>query len=135
MMNIALSKGRVEKNFIDLLNKKNIMNGNLSNNRSLKIKISDEYSLLIVKANDVVNLVSQGYADIGVVGSDVIEEENNERIKIIYDLESGKCYFALSTLPGLDIESIKTVATKYPNITRKLLEQMKLECNIVVHLK
>ena len=131
MIKIALSKGRIETNFYKMLLDKNLSNNVIYPNRNLKISINDDYELLLLKAIDVIKLVSEGYADIGVVGSDVIEEVNNKYIVELLDLESGICNFSLATLPCMSIDNISLIATKYPNITKRLLNKLGINPAIV----
>lgn len=131
MITIALSKGRIESNFYKLLLEKNITNKIISPGRSLKVRISDEYELLLVKPVDVIRFVSSKYADIGIVGSDTIEEESNNDIYELIDLKTGICFFALASQPFINLEDINVIATKYPNITRRLINTFGINPSIV----
>lgn len=129
-MNIAVAKGRTEDNFISQIKDRNIIKYSNFKERDLKKDISNEYSLLLVKSNDVISLVAEGYAEIGVVGSDVIDEKQNNMIKEIYNFKDNKCYFAMCTLPSTKLENIKVVASKYPNIARYYLNSLGLKCEV-----
>lgn len=129
-MNIAVAKGRTENNFIYQIKDKNIIKYNKFKERELKRDISNDYSLLLVKSNDVISLVANGYADLGIVGSDIIEEKQNSLIKEIYNFEDNKCYFAMCSLPNTQLEDIKVVASKYPNVARYYLNCLGLNCEI-----
>ena len=131
MIKIAVSKGRIETNFYKMLLDKNLSNDIICPNRSLKINVNNEYELLLVKAIDVIRLVSKGYANVGVVGSDIIEEVNSRDIIELLDLESGICNFSLATLPCISIDDIDLIATKYPNITRRLLNNLGIDPTII----
>ncbi len=131
MITIALSKGRIEANFYKILLDKNITKNIINPNRSLKINVDDNIELLLVKPVDVIKLVSCKYANVGIVGSDSIEEENDKNIVELLDLDIGKCSFALSTIPGVKIEDIKSIATKYPNIAKRLINDLGINSNIV----
>ena len=129
MTNIALSKGRIEKEFIKILENKKIIK-NLVYDRELVLTINN-IRIILVKSNDVFSLINNGYADIGIVGSDVIEERNDNNITTLLDLNTGKCSFVLATKPEIDINKIKSIATKYPNKAKEFLNRIKLECEII----
>lgn len=131
MILVALTKGRIEKNFYKLLKEKNIINNELNNKRKLYIDIDNIYRLIVVKSDDVVNLVNNGYANIGIVGSDTITEYNYNNIKELLDLKTGVCNFSLASIPNTSINNINVVATKYPNNTKRLLNSIGINPNIV----
>lgn len=131
MILVALTKGRIEKNFYKLLKEKNIINNELNNKRKLYIDIDNIYRLIVVKSDDVVNLVNNGYANIGIVGSDTITEYNYNNIKELLDLKTGVCNFSLASIPNISINNINVVATKYPNNTKRLLNSIGINPNIV----
>lgn len=131
MITIALSKGRIEANFYKILFEKNISNNIINPNRNLKINVTDNISILLVKPLDVIKLVSSEYANIGIVGSDTIEEEKNDNIVELLDLNIGRCSFALASVPNTNISDIDMIATKYPNITKKLIISLGINPNIV----
>ena len=123
---IALTKGRIENNFYKLLN----INSDFGT-RKLYLDINN-YRLLIVKSIDVLELVDKKIVDIGIVGSDTINEYKKDNIEELLDLKTGICNFSLATLPNTSIENINVVATKYPNTTKRLLNSMGINPNIVV---
>ena len=52
----------------------------------------------------------------------------------LVDLGFGRCKFALATKKGYDFYAgynVKTIATKYPNITRKFFESKDMDVDIV----
>jgi ATP phosphoribosyltransferase len=71
--------------------------------------------------------------DIGVVGKDTIMEHGGKFFEIS-DLGFGKCKFALAGKKGssfYDGYGVKTVATKYPNVTRGFFEAKGMDVDIV----
>ena len=130
MINVGLSKGRIEENFFKILEDKKIIDKELDYGRNLVISIND-LIIYLVKSCDIYGLLNSGFIDIGIIGSDVIEENNLDGYTELLDLKTGICNFALASLPSKRISDISTIATKYPNIARKLLEELKLNCEIV----
>ena len=130
MINVGLSKGRIEENFFKTLEDKKIIDKELDYGRNLVISIND-LIIYLVKSCDIYELLNSGFIDIGIIGSDVIEENNLDGYAELLDLKTGICNFTLASLPSKRISDISTIATKYPNIARKLLEELKLNCEIV----
>ena len=110
--------------------KKEIIKSNLVYDRELVLTI-DNIRIILVKSNDIFQLIDNGYADMGIIGSDMIEEINDNNITTLLDLKTGKCSFVLATKPKIDINLIKSIATKYPNKAKEFLNKMKLECEII----
>lgn len=130
MIKIGLSKGRIEDSFIKQLIDKKILIDDIKESRRLTIDI-DEYELCLIKSIDIINLLINGCIDIGILGSDIIDEINSDEIINLMDFDTGNCYFALSSFPNMDLNSIRRVATKYPNIAANLLKEINLNSQIV----
>lgn len=56
---------------------------------------------------------------------------NDPYIKDIYDFCDNKCYFAFCGLPGTDLLSVESVATKYPNIAKKYMKSLDFGNSII----
>ena len=132
---IALTKGRLENKTVDLLDKIGYDVSELRDKgRRLILTIPDEdIEVVLAKAADVITYVEHGVCDIGVVGKDTIMEYGGKFYEIT-DLGFGKCKFALAGKKGDDFYSgygVKTVATKYPNVTRTYFEAKGMDVDIV----
>ena len=69
----------------------------------------------------------------GVVGKDTILENGSSFYELL-DLGFGKCRFALAVKKGTDFYSgykTKTIATKYPNVTRAFFEDKDMDVRII----
>lgn len=89
--------------------------------------------VVLAKANDVITYVEHGVCDIGIVGKDTIMEMQGKFFELA-DLGFGKCRFALATKKGSKFYGgykVKTIATKYPNITRNYFESKGMDVEIV----
>lgn len=128
MVNIVLSKGRIEKTFINRLIEKRIIN-KFNYDRELVINLKN-LEIWIVNSKDVFPLLERE-SSIGVVGSDVIEEYKQNDFVELLDLNTGVCDFSLATMPSTNLEDIKLIATKYPEIAKKCLKELKLNCEII----
>jgi ATP phosphoribosyltransferase len=128
-MKIGLSKGRIEEVFYERLVNNQVIDRYDFKSRKLETDIN-EYEFYSLKSDDIITLLSDKYLDIGIVGSDIIKEKNNNNIIELLDLQIGLCSFMLATPPNTDLNSIKKVATKYPSISKELLKSINLDCEI-----
>ncbi len=135
MLNIALTKGRLEKETLVLLKQVGYGIESLENKgRQLVFEDSKkDCSYFLVKSNDCITYVSRGVADIGVVGKDTILESNNDFYEIM-DLGFGKCKFIVASLktmnPFTKIGHIR-IGTKYPKIAKQYFASKGIDVEII----
>ncbi len=134
-LRIALTKGRLEKDTVKLFEELGYDCTNVhEKGRRLILPIGDgSMEVVLAKANDVITYVEHGVCDLGVVGKDTILEMQGKFYELI-DLGFGRCKFALAVKKGTDFYSgfgVKTIATKYPNVTRKFFEGKGMDVDIV----
>ena len=123
-LTFALGKGRLANKTMELLEKTGITCEEMKDKNSRKlIFVNEELKLrfFLAKGPDVPTYVEYGAADIGVVGSDTIMEENR-RVYEVLDLGFGKCRMCVCG-PAQARELLKhheriRVASKYPNIAK-----------------
>ena len=122
-LRIALTKGRLEKDTVGLLER-------LGYDCTA---VREKGRRLIAKANDVITYVEHGVCDMGVVGKDTIIEMQGKFFELV-DLGFGRCKFALACKKGTDFYSgfgVKCIATKYPNVARRFFESKGMDVDIV----
>ncbi|WP_028505596.1 ATP phosphoribosyltransferase [Ruminococcus sp. FC2018] len=134
-LRIALTKGRLEKDTVGLLESFGYDCTSIrEKGRKLILSVPDgNLEVVLAKANDVITYVEHGVCDMGVVGKDTIMEMKGKCFELV-DLGFGKCKFALATKKGYDFYSgynVKTIATKYPNVTRNFFEAKGMDVDIV----
>ena len=134
-LRIALTKGRLEKTTIELLEKIGYNCDEVKNKgRRLILPIgNNDFEVVLAKAADVITYVEHGVCDMGVVGKDTIMEMGGSFFELV-DLGFGKCRFALATKKGSSFYGgydIKTIATKYPNVARTYFETKGMDLEIV----
>ena len=134
-LRIALTKGRLEKDTIKLFQKIGYDCDSVVNKgRKLILPIGNgEIEIVLAKAADVITYVEHGVCDLGVVGKDTILEKG-ESFYELFDLGFGKCKFALATQKGKDLYGgykALTIATKYPNVTRRFFEDKNMDVRII----
>lgn len=132
---MALTKGRLEKDTVGLLEKLGFdCTAVREKGRKLILPVPDgNLEVVLAKANDVITYVEHGVCDLGVVGKDTIMEMQGKFYELV-DLGFGKCKFALATKKGYDFYSgygIKTIATKYPNVSRRFFEAKGMDTEII----
>lgn len=133
MLKIALTKGRTEKQVIPLLEKSGVdCSGLLNKKRRLIVSVADKYQFVLAKGPDVMTYLTNGACDIGIVGSDILEEQGLTENQLL-DLNVGKCRFILASTSSFDPkeEKRKVIGTKYPNITQRYFESIGEDVEIV----
>ncbi len=134
-LRIALTKGRLEKDTMGLLEKIGFDCTALhEKGRKLILSIPDaNLEVVLAKAADVITYVEHGVCDMGVVGKDTIMEMQGKFFELV-DLGFGKCRFALATKKGSSFYggyNVKTIATKYPSVSRAFFESKGMDVEIV----
>lgn len=134
-LRIALTKGRLEKDTVGLFESLGYDCTSIhEKGRKLILSIPDaNLEVVLAKAADVITYVDRGVCDMGVVGKDTIMEMPGKFFEIV-NLGFGKCRFALATKKGKNFYEgfgVKTIATKYPNVSRNYFEAKGMDVDIV----
>ena len=134
-LRIALTKGRLEKSTVELLEQIGLDCQSLRDKgRKLILPVGDgSLEAVLAKAADVITYVEHGVCDLGVVGKDTIME-NGSRFFEILDLGFGRCSFALAVPKGVDFYQgyrVKTIATKYPGVARRFFESRDMDVRVI----
>lgn len=133
-LSIALTKGRLEKDTVKIL-ERNAYGIESLQNKGRQLVFHDskkDVRYFLVKANDCITYVEHGVADIGIVGKDTLLEADGDVYEML-DLGIGKCKFIVAGLkeqsPFDKVGHIK-IGTKYPQIAKAyFLERgMDVEC-------
>ncbi|MBP5775517.1 MAG: ATP phosphoribosyltransferase [Clostridiales bacterium] len=139
MLTIALSKGRLADQTLDLMEKAGY-DVTAAREKSRKLILEDQDAglrFILAKPSDVPTYVEYGAADIGVVGKDTLLEEGRQLYEVL-DLGLGRCRMCVagpaSLKDKLDEIPNKRVGTKYPNITRNYFEGVKKESVEIIKL-
>ena len=136
MLTLALSKGIMLGPTLERLKRAGYASADLSSDsRRLVFRCSDgETTLLIVRPSDVPTYVEYGAADAGVVGKDVLMEQDRDVYEPL-DLGLGQCRLSVAALEGHEMPSRLSskirVATKYPNITERYFNQKGVLVEII----
>ena len=117
MITCAIPTGRLGKQTLELLYNKHITETLIEPGRQLQIQDkTSNMTFLFVKPSDVITYVTSGLADIGIVGSDVIEETKADLYELL-DLNIGQCQMIVA---GFDQKTYQesdhlVVSTKFVN--------------------
>lgn len=135
MIRIALTKGRIENKSIELLKSSGYDCSELEEKgRKLVLRIKNaDIEVVLAKAADVITYIEHGVCDIGIVGEDTIMEHGKYFHEIL-DLNFGKCKFALAGIKGKNLyDGYRhiTIASKYPNVTKKFFNSKGMDVEIV----
>ena len=134
-LRIALTKGRLQDKSVELFERMGLDCTPVRDPGRRLVHAIPNYPLdaVLAKAPDVITYVEHGVCDLGVVGKDTIME-NGSRFYEVLDLGLGRCRFALAGPKGKDFYegfSEKTVASKYPNVTRAFFESRAMEVRVI----
>ena len=136
MLRIAVqSKGRLYEDTINLLAEADIK---VSSSKRVLLVQSTNFPLevLYLRDDDIPQSVAGGVADVGVVGENEFMERE-EDAKVVARLGFSKCRLSLAIpkehiYTGLEWFNGKRIATSYPNILKKFLDEKGIHAEIHV---
>ena len=136
MLRIAVqAKGRLFDDTMNLLSEADIK---VSSGRRTLLVQSGNFPLevLYLRDDDIPQSVASGVADLGVVGENEFVERG-EDAEIIARLGFSKCRLSLAIPKEIDYQCLawfngKKIATSYPHILRKFLEENGIDAEIHV---
>ena len=95
---------------------------------------SSDMAVIRVRAFDVATFVAHGAAQVGIVGSDVVEEFAYSDLYAPVDLNIGHCRLSVAAPAGqrgdIGVSHLR-VASKYPNLTRRHFERLGIQAEVV----
>ena len=138
---LAVPKGRILDEALPLLARAGIVPEAAftdPNSRALKFATNlPHLEIIRVRAFDVATFVAHGAAQLGIVGSDVIDEFAYSELYAPVDLNIGHCRISVAEPAALAASddprgwSHVRVATKYPGLTRKHFESRGVQAECV----
>ena len=138
-LTFAIPKGRILDEALPVMARAGVVPEDAfhdKGNRSLSFGTNrPDMRLIRVRAFDVATFVAHGAAQIGIVGSDVIEEFDYADLYAPVDLDIGHCRLSVAAAKGTQAQdsgaSHVRVATKYPNLTRRHFERQGVQAECV----
>ncbi|OYD08144.1 ATP phosphoribosyltransferase [Paludifilum halophilum] len=133
-LTIAMPKGRIFGEAVQLLRETGLdLPGDLAEEESRKLTVSVPklgFSFLLVKPVDVPAYVEHGVADLGVVGKDVLMEEERDVYELL-DLKISPCRISVAGLPDWSPVIHPKVATKYPRIADQYFREQGQQVEVI----
>ena len=136
LLTLALPKGRLLRPALDLLRRAGVDGIPEDSRRLLLTDATARLRLLVLKPADVPTYVEYGAADLGIVGKDVLAEQEPEVYEPL-DLGFGHCRLVVAEPKELWERddpakwSWVRVATKYPNLTRRYFAERGIQVEVV----
>jgi len=133
-LTLALSKGRIYKDTLPLLEKIGIRPvEDPETSRKLIIPTNrDDLNLMVIRATDVPTFVEYGAAHLGVAGKDVLLEAGSDNLYEPLDLKIARCRLMVAIPKGKPLpETGARIATKYINLTRQYFAQKGQQVEVI----
>jgi len=133
-LKIAIQKsGRLSEDSLKLIKECGIK---FSNGKGKLKAIADNFPLefLFLRDDDIPGYVEDGVADLGIVGENVLVEYD-KNVKVIKKLGFSRCRLSIGVDRNWNYQNIqeldgKSIATSYPKILKKYLDQNKINAEI-----
>ncbi len=134
MIRLAMqAKGRLNEDSVALLKEAGVY---LSTTKRKLLTQSDSFDMeaLFLRDDDIPQAVSMGVAHIGIVGLNEVEEKGFS-LDVVHRLGWGRCRLSLAIprddeYSGLEYFNGKRIATSYPKILRRYLDENGIEAEI-----
>ena len=139
MMKIKIaipSKGRISEPSINILEKAGLGLIDKNNRKLISKTFNENIEVMFARASDIPKFVNNGVADMGITGVDLINESEAEVAELL-DLRFGQTKLVLAAPEESDIKSADDitedmiVATEFPVLTRKYLNEKGLDLKII----
>ncbi len=131
---IALAKGRLGEQGLELFENTDMEIMRDEDSRKLVFQDAEErITYIFVKPSDVVTYVEKGVADLGIVGKDVILEENKDVYELL-DLDFGHCRFAIAGFKDQKVyrkNEVLRIASKYPRYVEQTFKDRGQRIEII----
>lgn len=131
MIKIALPKGRIADETLEIFSKIFGLDFKFED-RKLILNMGD-FRFFLVRNQDIPTYVTEGAADIGVVGLDVLEEHKVDVVRLL-DMKIGKCKVCVGIRQDDTLDYTRPelrIATKMPNISKNYFFQKAIALKII----
>ena len=132
IIKVAMPKGRIYKKASGLFREAGILiPGDVDDSRKLVIPLPEiGMEFILAKPVDVPTYVEYGVADIGIVGKDVLMEEERDVYELL-DLGIARCRMSVISLPDWMPGIQQRVATKYPNVASRFFREQGQQVEVI----
>lgn len=132
-LTVAMPKGRIFSEVIALFREAGVSlpDDFSEDSRKLIIPAGDAgLTFFLAKPTDVPTYVEYGVADIGIVGKDVLLEEDRNVCELL-DLQIGRCRLSVAGPPGSNGSDFSRVATKYPRTASRYFRECGRQVDVI----
>ncbi|WP_314586565.1 ATP phosphoribosyltransferase [Paenibacillus terrigena] len=131
-LKVAMPKGRIYKQASALFREAGLpISTDFDDTRKLIIELPEaNMEFIMAKPVDVPTYVEYGVADIGIVGKDVLMEENKDVYELL-DLGIAPCRMSVIGLPDWKPVIHPRVATKYPNVASQYFRELGQQVDVI----
>ncbi|MBT9134832.1 MAG: ATP phosphoribosyltransferase [Dehalococcoidia bacterium] len=131
-LTVALAKGRMLPPALELFERAGIGCGQLRETSRKLVFTVEEHKLrfILAKPMDIPTYVEYGVADLGVVGKDVLMEQEKELYELL-DLKIGPCRLAVAQKCGGGKFNGGYVATKYPRVADRYFQGQGKQAEVI----
>ena len=130
------SKGRISDPSISILEKAGLGLKDNANRKLISATFNKDIDVMFARASDIPKFVEDEIVDMGITGVDLINESESN-VKELVDLSFGQTKLVLASPEDSNINSIDdltsdmVVATEFPTLTKKYLEEHGLTSKII----
>jgi len=132
VLRVAMPKGRIYKQASQLFRDAGLpIPTEYDDTRKLIIELPEaKMEFIMAKPVDVPTYVEYGVTDIGIVGKDVLMEENRDVYELL-DLGIARCRMSVIALPDWKQAIHPRVATKYPNVASAYFRELGQQVEVI----
>lgn len=132
VLKVAMPKGRIYDQAIDLFRKAGMaIPEDFGESRKLIVPLPEAgMEFIMAKPVDVTTYVEYGVADIGIVGKDVLLENDCDVYELL-DLGIARCRMSVIGLPDWKPVPHPRVATKYPNVASRYFREKGQQVEVI----
>lgn len=130
---VAMPKGRIFEEVVSLFHQAGVPLPDDFSETSRKLIIpagNAGLTFFLAKPTDVPTYVEYGVADIGIVGKDVLLEEERNVYELL-DLSIGHCRISVAGPPDSYRHSFSRVATKYPRTASRYFREQGRQVDVI----
>ena len=132
------NKGRLREPALRLLREAGLAFEQTERALSVKVRNAD-IDLLFVRTEDVVELVADGVASLGITGLDLLEESGRPTgsVRVLLSLGFGRCELTVAAPTGADQKRPEDfaglrIATSHPNLTQRYFNGRGVPVDVVL---
>lgn len=118
------NKGRLNERSVQILKQAGLEIEDGGERKLYAAVKNGDFSVMFLRASDIVSFVHKGAVDMGVTGRDLVLESGLD-VEVMLDMGFGRCRLSVAVPEEAGIENIddipdgSLVATSFPNMTRK----------------